>query len=67
MQTAALGLDVHEDDPFQGLAVTTPGFARIGAAIAGLGLPTLFVQGGGYLSDVLAHNLESVLGGFELG
>ncbi len=63
----ALGLDAHENDPFQGLAVTTPGFSRIGGAIAGLGLPTLFVQEGGYLSDDLSRNLESVLTGFQLG
>lgn len=61
----ALGLDAHIDDPFKGLAVTTPGFARIGAAIAGLGLPTLFVQEGGYLSDALGDNLTHVLTGFN--
>ena len=59
----ALGLDAHEDDPFQGLAITTPGFARIGAVIAALGLPTLYVQEGGYLSDALQHNLTSFLSG----
>lgn len=61
----ALGLDAHVDDPFKGLAVTTPGFARIGAAIAGLSLPTLFVQEGGYVSDALGDNLTHVLEGFS--
>ena len=61
----ALGLDAHIDDPFKGLAVTTPGFSRIGAAISGLGLPTLFVQEGGYLSDALGDNLIHVLTGFN--
>ncbi|MGE0846246.1 MAG: histone deacetylase family protein [Flavobacteriaceae bacterium] len=61
----ALGLDAHENDPLRGLAVTTPGFARIGAAIAALGLPTLLVQEGGYLSDDLGSNLTSFIGGFE--
>jgi len=61
----ALGLDAHIDDPFKGLAVTTPGFARIGAAIAGLSLPTLFVQEGGYISDALGDNLTHVLQGFS--
>lgn len=61
----ALGLDAYEGDPFKGFAVTTPGFSRIGAAIAGLGLPTLFVQEGGYLCDALGDNLTSVLTGFE--
>lgn len=63
----ALGLDAHIDDPFKGLAVTTPGFERIGAALASLKLPTLFVQEGGYLSDELGANLTSVLGGFQGG
>ncbi len=59
----ALGLDAHEDDPFQGLAITTPGFARIGGAIAAMDLPTLYVQEGGYLSDALGGNLTSFLAG----
>lgn len=63
----ALGLDAFEGDPFKGLAITTPGFGRIGAAIAGLGRPTLFVQEGGYLCDKLGENLTHVLNGFESG
>jgi acetoin utilization deacetylase AcuC-like enzyme len=61
----ALGLDASERDPLAGLAVTTDGFRRIGAAIARLGLPTVLVQEGGYLSDILGANLTSVLAGFE--
>lgn len=61
----ALGLDAFVDDPFKGLAVTTQGFGRIGAAIAGLDLPTLFVQEGGYLCKELGDNLTSTLQGFE--
>ncbi|MGY4502329.1 acetoin utilization deacetylase AcuC-like enzyme [Bradyrhizobium sp. GM24.11] len=61
----ALGLDASEHDPLKGLAVTTPGFRRIGQAIAKMGLPTVFVQEGGYLSDILGANLTSVLAGFE--
>jgi len=60
----ALGLDAFEGDPFGGLAVTTPGFSRIGAAIAGLALPTVIVQEGGYLCDALADNLTAFLAGF---
>ena len=60
----ALGLDAHERDPYQAPAVTTPGFARITAEIARLGLPTVLVQEGGYLSDDLGPNL-SRLRGFE--
>jgi acetoin utilization deacetylase AcuC-like enzyme len=57
----ALGLDAFEGDPFAGLRVTTRGFARIGRAVAGLGLPTVIVQEGGYLCPELGDNLEAVL------
>ena len=60
----ALGLDAFEGDPFGGLAVTTPGFARIAERIAGLKLPTVVVQEGGYLTDALGANLTSFLTGF---
>ncbi|NQU58546.1 MAG: histone deacetylase family protein, partial [Rhodospirillales bacterium] len=60
----ALGLDAFEGDPFAGLAVTTPGFARIAAACAGLGLPSVIVQEGGYLCPELGGNLKSFLSGF---
>ena len=60
----ALGLDAHEGDPFQGFRVTTPGFARIAARIAGLRLPSVIVQEGGYLQPALGANLASFLGGF---
>lgn len=60
----ALGLDAYENDPLRGLAVTTLGFAKIGARIAKCKLPTLFVQEGGYLSEELGQNLSSILNGF---
>lgn len=60
----ALGLDAFEGDPFGGLSVSTPGFARIAEKIAGLGLPTVIVQEGGYLCDELGDNLTSFLTGF---
>lgn len=63
----ALGLDAFEGDPFGGLAVTTPGFARMAGEIAAMGLPTLMVQEGGYLCPELGANLESFLGGFLAG
>ncbi|RWR27613.1 histone deacetylase family protein [Sinirhodobacter populi] len=61
----AQGLDAHEDDPFQGLKVTTEGFARIGRAIGSLGLPVLSVQEGGYMQPCLHANLTSLLGGLQ--
>ncbi len=61
----ALGLDASESDPLQGLKVTGPGFHAMGRKIASLGLPTVLVQEGGYLSDDLGHNLVQFLAGFE--
>jgi len=60
----ALGLDAHEADPFQGLAISTAGFGKIAGRIAALELPTLLVQEGGYLSADLGDNLQSFLEGF---
>jgi acetoin utilization deacetylase AcuC-like enzyme len=60
----ALGLDAFEGDPFGGLAVSTPGFARIGAAAAALDLPTVIVQEGGYLCPELGDNLRGFLSAF---
>jgi acetoin utilization deacetylase AcuC-like enzyme len=61
----ALGLDASEHDPLQGLKITTEGFRRIGAAVARIGLPTMLVQEGGYLSDILGVNLAAALAGNE--
>ena len=61
----ALGLDAYENDPLKGLAVTTPGFTAIGAAIASRGLPVLLVQEGGYLSPELGANLTSFITGIR--
>ena len=61
----ALGLDASESDPLQGLKVTGAGFHAMAGKIARLGLPTVLVQEGGYLSDDLGPNLVQFLGGFE--
>lgn len=63
----ALGPDAHEDDPYHGMTITTPFFGRIGARLAALGRPTVIVQEGGYLSDVLGSNLSSFPGGISGG
>jgi acetoin utilization deacetylase AcuC-like enzyme len=59
----ALGLDASESDPLQGMSITTPGFHKIGSRIGKMGYPTLYVQEGGYLSDVLGDNLSAFLSG----
>lgn len=63
----ALGLDASESDPLQGLKVSGAGFHAMAAKIARLGLPTVLVQEGGYLSDDLGRNLVQFLAGFESG
>ena len=63
----AAGLDAFAGDPFGGLGVSTEGFRRIGRLCAGLGLPTVIVQEGGYLCPELGANLEALLGGFRDG
>lgn len=63
MLVIALGLDASEADPLRGLSVTTAGFHEVGKAIAQVGLPTVFVQEGGYLSELLTDNLAAVLSG----
>jgi acetoin utilization deacetylase AcuC-like enzyme len=60
----SLGLDTFAGDPLGDLALTTAGFGHIGAAIAQLGLPTLFVQEGGYAIDALGANLVALMTGF---
>lgn len=57
----ALGFDIYQADPQAKVAVTTEGFARLGSEIAGLGLPTLVVQEGGYDLDSLSDNLQAFL------
>ena len=61
----AAGLDIAVDDPFKGFAIETAEFTAIGRAIAGLGLPVLTVQEGGYPSPNLGANLASLLGGLS--
>jgi acetoin utilization deacetylase AcuC-like enzyme len=61
----ALGLDAHEADPLKGGTVTQGGFARIAEQIASLGLPTVIVQEGGYLTEHLSDNLAMFLAAYE--
>lgn len=61
----ALGLDAHEADPLKGGGVTQGGFARIAEQIASLGLPTVIVQEGGYLTEHLSDNLAMFLTAYE--
>lgn len=61
----SLGVDAAVEDPNSPLLVTEAGFRVAGAAIAGLGAPTVFVQEGGYVVDRLGDFVLAVLDGFE--
>jgi acetoin utilization deacetylase AcuC-like enzyme len=60
----SLGLDIVSGDEVGGFNVTTEGLRAIGAQIAGLSLPTLIVQEGGYLLERLGDNAVAFLGAF---
>jgi acetoin utilization deacetylase AcuC-like enzyme len=59
------GLDTFADDPLGDFALSAAAYPAIGARIAQLGLPTLFVQEGGYAVDELGKNVVGLLQGFE--
>ncbi len=61
----SVGLDIAKGDPTGAWAITTEGFERIGGAIAGLGLPMLVVQEGGYDTRVIGRNARSFLSGLQ--
>jgi acetoin utilization deacetylase AcuC-like enzyme len=61
----SVGVDGFAGDPLGTFALTTGGFARIGAAVGALGLPTLAVQEGGYAVDELGVNVRAVLRGLR--
>jgi len=60
----ATGYDTYQYDPFGNLCIDTPDYAVLGARISQLGLPTLFVQEGGYKVDALRANARSLVAGF---
>jgi acetoin utilization deacetylase AcuC-like enzyme len=59
----SLGLDTFVTDPICDLAVSTDGFARCGALVGALGLPTVVLQEGGYDVDALGVNVVTWLRG----
>ncbi len=55
----------RRDDPESPLQVTVDGYAAAGRLIAELGLPTVFVQEGGYHLDSLGQLVLATLLAFE--
>jgi acetoin utilization deacetylase AcuC-like enzyme len=60
----SLGVDTAAEDP-DTFRLVADDYPRLGAAIARLRLPTVFVQEGGYDLGVLGRNVVGVLRGFE--
>lgn len=60
----ALGLDAAATDPFAAFKITSGGYDAIARRIAGLQLPTVLVQEGGYADVNLGRNLLAFLEGF---
>ncbi|SDB68380.1 Acetoin utilization deacetylase AcuC [Belnapia rosea] len=63
----SLGFDASEHEPLGLLKVTADGFARAGADIAALRLPTAIIQEGGYNVEVMGSLLERFLTGWGEG
>ena len=63
----SVGLDIAKGDPTGAWSITPDGFERIGGALAGLGLPTLAVQEGGYDTRVLGRNARHFVAGLQRG
>lgn len=59
-----LGFDASEFEPLAALNVTADGFARAGAAIGALRLPSAICQEGGYQVEILGGLLQRFLTGF---
>ncbi len=63
----SLGLDPYERDPISKFRLVSDDFSRLGARLAKVGLPTVFVMEGGYAVEALGVNCVNVLTGFEGG
>lgn len=63
----SLGVDAYKDDPVSAFRLESEDFTKIGQALGGLGLPTLFVMEGGYAVEALGVNIVNALTGFTGG
>lgn len=61
----SLGVDTYKDDPISGFKLDSPDYTIMGADIATLKRPTLFVMEGGYAVDAIGTNVVNVLAGFS--
>jgi len=55
----SLGFDTHVDDPIGGFRLTTRYYREMAQRLMSLGVPTVFVQEGGYNTSALGRNAVS--------
>jgi acetoin utilization deacetylase AcuC-like enzyme len=60
----SLGVDTYEADPISSFKLAGKHYPLVGAALAGLGLPTVLVQEGGYAVAEIGANVAGVLDAF---
>ena len=60
----SLGVDTYEGDPISAFKLAQEHYPLIGQRLAGLKVPTVFVQEGGYAVDEIGTNVAGVLEGF---
>jgi acetoin utilization deacetylase AcuC-like enzyme len=61
----SLGVDTFEQDPISEFKLKSADYLKIGASLAGLKKPTLFVLEGGYAIEQIGVNVVNVLTAFE--
>lgn len=59
------GFDTFREDPLSTFQLDRDDFARIGARLAGLGLPAVLMLEGGYATQALGANVAAGLSGFS--
>ena len=60
----SLGVDTFAADPISAFRLEVPHYPLIGRHLAGLGLPTVLVQEGGYAVAEIGINVAGVIGAF---
>ena len=63
----SLGFDTYHADPICNLALRTDDYARIGSAVATLGMPVVALQEGGYAIEALGANAVAFLAALRGG
>ena len=61
----SLGVDVYQGDPISQFKFTTEDFGLMGAMLARLEIPTVFVMEGGYAIAEIGENVAATLSGFK--